>query len=51
MPFWWKARKDALSLSVIMEYLKIEEEKEFFLTLTTPNVLADELAEEINQEI
>src|SRR5690625_4353910 len=40
---WKKARKDALSLSVMMAYLKEEEEKEFiFLTLTAPNVKADE---------
>lgn len=45
---WKKARKDALSLSVMMEYLKAEEEKEFiFLTLTAPNVQDDELEDEI----
>ena len=45
---WKKSRKDALALSVIMAYLKQEEQKEFiFLTLTAPNVPADELNEEI----
>ncbi len=46
---WKKAKKDALSLSVMMSYLKLEEKKEFiFLTLTAPNVKADELNDEIN---
>lgn len=45
---WKKARKDALALSVMMGYLKQEESKEFiFLTLTAPNVPADELNDEI----
>lgn len=45
---WKKARKDALALSVMMAYLKQEEKKEFiFLTLTAPNVPADELEDEI----
>lgn len=45
---WKKARKDALALSVMMAYLKQEEKKEFiFLTLTAPNVSAEELNEEI----
>lgn len=45
---WKKSRKDALALSVMMEYLKKEQKKEFiFLTLTAPNVTADELEEEI----
>lgn len=45
---WKKSRKDALALSVMMAYLKQEEQKEFiFLTLTAPNVPADELDEEI----
>lgn len=45
---WKKSRKDALALSVMMAYLKQEEKKEFiFLTLTAPNVPADELNEEI----
>lgn len=45
---WKKARKDALALSVMMAYLKQEEKKEFiFLTLTAPNVSAEELNDEI----
>lgn len=45
---WKKSKKDALALSVMMAYLKQEEKKEFiFLTLTAPNVPADELNEEI----
>uniref|UniRef100_UPI0015C32AD9 protein rep n=1 Tax=Staphylococcus hominis TaxID=1290 RepID=UPI0015C32AD9 len=36
---WRKARKDALGLSLMMQYIKQEEDKQFiFLTLTTPNV-------------
>lgn len=45
---WKKAKKDALVLSIMMAYLKHEENKEFiFLTLTAPNVKADELNDEI----
>ena len=45
---WRKARKNALKISIIMQYLKAEENKEFiFLTLTAPNVKADELNDEI----
>ena len=45
---WKKARKDALALSVMMAYLKQEESKDFiFLTLTAPNVPANELNDEI----
>src|SRR5690625_3080890 len=45
---WKKSRKDALALSVMMAYIKQEEKKEFiFLTLTAPNVLAEELNDEI----
>lgn len=45
---WKKSRKDALALSIMMAYLKQEEKKEFiFLTLTAPNVEADELEDEI----
>src|SRR5699024_6197586 len=45
---WKKTRKDALAISVMMAYLKQEEKKEFiFLTLTAPNVPADELNHEI----
>src|SRR5690625_7918057 len=46
---WKKASKDALALSVMMQYLKEEEQKEFiFLTLTAQNVKAAELEDEIN---
>jgi plasmid rolling circle replication initiator protein Rep len=45
---WRKARKNALKISILMEYLKAEENKEFiFLTLTAPNVKADDLNDEI----
>jgi len=45
---WKKSKKDALALSVMMAYLKQEEHKDFiFLTLTAPNVPADELNNEI----
>ncbi|WP_083326903.1 protein rep, partial [Staphylococcus sp. HMSC061G12] len=41
---WRKARKDALGLSLMMQYIKQKEQKEFlFLTLTTPNVKSDDL--------
>lgn len=45
---WRKSKKDALALSVMMAYMKQEENKEFILlTLTAPNVSADELDDEI----
>lgn len=45
---WRKARKDALALAIQMKYIKAEHKKEFiFLTLTAPNVSADELESEI----
>ncbi|HDK3863256.1 TPA: protein rep [Staphylococcus aureus] len=45
---WRKARKDALGLSLMMQYVKQEEQKEFiFLTLTTPNVTSEHLEDEI----
>jgi len=45
---WRKSKKDALQISILMEYLKIEFEYEFiFLTLTAPNVRASELENEI----
>lgn len=47
---WKKSKKDALALSVMMAYLKKEEHKDFiFLTLTAPNVPADELDDEIKR--
>ena len=43
---WRKANKDALAISVMMEYIVDEEEKDFlFLTLTAPTVPADQLEE------
>ena len=45
---WRKSRKNALKISILMQYIKEEENKEFiFLTLTAPNVKADELEDEI----
>ncbi|AIF45754.1 protein rep [Virgibacillus sp. SK37] len=45
---WKKSRKDALALGVQMEFIKQEHQKDFiFLTLTTPNVAADQLENEI----
>lgn len=45
---WRKARKDALGLSLMMQYIKQQENKEFiFLTLTTPNVQNEQLEDEI----
>ena len=45
---WRKARKNALKIGVLMQYLKEVENKEFiFLTLTAPNIKAEELNEEI----
>ena len=45
---WRKARKDALGLSLMMQYVQKEHEKEFiFLTLTTPNVSKNKLENEI----
>lgn len=47
---WRKARKDALCLSLMMQYIKQQENKEFiFLTLTTPNVISGELENEIKR--
>ena len=45
---WRKARKDALGLSLMMQYIKQQEDKQFiFLTLTTPNVTSNYLESEI----
>ena len=47
---WRLACKDSLEISILMEHLRCEESKEFiFLTLTTPNVTAEELEEEIRK--
>ena len=45
---WKKSRKNALKIGVLMQYLREEDNKEFvFLTLTAPNVKAEELNDEI----
>lgn len=47
---WRKARKDALELSLMMQDIKISYDKAFiFLTLTTPNVVAERLGDEIKK--
>lgn len=47
---WRKANKDALVISVMMEYIVDEEDKDFlFLTLTAPTVPADQLEDEIKK--
>lgn len=47
---WRKARKDALKLSILMDHLKIDHKKEFiFVTLTSPNVTAADLDQEIKK--
>lgn len=47
---WRVSCKDSLEISILMEHLRKEENKEFiFLTLTTPNVLAEELEAEIKK--
>ena len=47
---WRKARKDALGLSLMMQYIQQEESKSFiFLTLTTPNVTDRHLEDEIQK--
>lgn len=45
---WRQSRKDAMQISILMEYIKKELDYEFiFLTLTAPNVRAEELEDEI----
>lgn len=47
---WRLACKDSLEISILMEHLRKEENKEFiFLTLTTPNITSEELEEEIKK--
>jgi plasmid rolling circle replication initiator protein Rep len=47
---WRKARKDAMKIGTMMEAIKLEEKKEFiFLTLTTPNIKAEEVKSEIDR--
>ena len=45
---WRKARKDALGLSLMMQYIKQKEDKQFiFLKITTPNETVEHLEDEI----
>lgn len=47
---WRMACKDSLKISILMEHLKKDGNKEFiFLTLTAPNVKGDKLEEEIRK--
>src|SRR5699024_5648846 len=47
---WRKARKDAMKISIMMESIKLEENKEFiFLTLTTPNIKGEDVKSEIDK--
>lgn len=47
---WRMSCKDSLKISILMEHLRKEENKEFiFLTLTAPNVEGDKLSDEINK--
>lgn len=47
---WRVACKDSLEISILMEHLRKEENKEFiFLTLTVPNVKGDELDSSIKK--
>lgn len=47
---WRVACKDSLEISILMEHLRKEENKEFiFLTLTVPNVQGDELDSSIRK--
>jgi plasmid rolling circle replication initiator protein Rep len=47
---WRVACKDSLEISILMEHLRKEENKEFiFLTLTTPNIKGDELDSSIKK--
>ena len=47
---WSKAKKDAITISVIMQAIRAEKNQEFiFLTLTAPNVKAADLKNEIDR--
>ncbi|MEF3400244.1 protein rep [Listeria monocytogenes] len=47
---WRQTKKDALKISIIMEFIKKELDLDFiFLTLTAPNVNAENLNEEIKK--
>ena len=45
---YFKAREEAIKILILMSYIKEIEDKEFiFISLTSPNVTADELSDEI----
>lgn len=47
---WRMSCKDSLEITILMDHLRKEENKEFiFLTLTAPNVKGDKLGEEIRK--
>ena len=47
---WRSAKKDAMQVSVLMDYIGQEHGKNFiFVTLTAPNVIGDELKSEITK--
>ena len=47
---WRQTKKDALKISIVMEYIKKELDLDFiFLTLTAPNVNAENLNDEIKK--
>jgi len=47
---WRQAKKDALKISICMKHIELEHDKTFiFLTLTAPNVSAENLVDEINR--
>lgn len=47
---WRLAEKDAMKISVLMDYIKAEHDKDFiFVTLTAPNVKAEDLIDEITR--
>jgi plasmid rolling circle replication initiator protein Rep len=47
---WRQAKKDALRISILMEYIEQEHGKDFiYLTLTAPNVKGESLSEEITK--
>jgi len=47
---WRQAKKDALKIGVMMDYIEAEHKKAFiFVTFTAPNVKADELKQEITR--
>ena len=47
---WRKSHKDAMMISVLMEYIEKEHDKAFiFVTLTAPNVKGEDLRDEITR--